>query len=100
MESSKAVSIPLATHFKLSSNQSHSSEDDAFDMKRVPYMYVIGSLMYAMVYTRPDISHVIDTVNRFLSNSGIEHYNDVKWILRYLCSTNYARLCLEEISLL
>src|ERR1051325_11362496 len=42
----------LATHFKLSSSQSPSSEDEAFDMKRVTYASVVGSLMYAMICTR------------------------------------------------
>ncbi|MCI89859.1 retrovirus-related pol polyprotein from transposon, partial [Trifolium medium] len=37
MENSKAVNTPLDTHFKLSSKQSPSSEDETFDMKRVPY---------------------------------------------------------------
>jgi len=41
-------------------------------MQRVPYVYAVGSLMYAMVCTRPDIAHVIGTVNRFLSNLGRE----------------------------
>ncbi|CAJ2645756.1 unnamed protein product [Trifolium pratense] len=46
MENSKAVSTPLATHFKLSSKQSPSNEDETFYMKRVPYASDVGSLMY------------------------------------------------------
>ncbi|GAU50368.1 hypothetical protein TSUD_284660 [Trifolium subterraneum] len=82
MENSKAVSTPLDTHFKLSSQQSPSSEDETFDMKRVPYASAVVSLMYAMVCTRPDIAHVVGTVSRFLSNPGREHWDAVKWILR------------------
>ncbi|KAI4334662.1 hypothetical protein L6164_013380 [Bauhinia variegata] len=48
----------------------------------------VGSLMYAMVCTRPDIAHVVDVVSRFLSNPGREHWNAVKWIMRYLRSTS------------
>ncbi|CAJ2671557.1 unnamed protein product [Trifolium pratense] len=93
MENSKAVSTPLATHFKLSSKQSPSNEDETFDMKRVPYASAVGSLMYAMVCTRPDIAHVVGTVSRFLSNPGREHWNAVKWVLRYLRGTTGMRLC-------
>ncbi|KAI5386396.1 hypothetical protein KIW84_072791 [Lathyrus oleraceus] len=46
MGSSKAVNTPRASHFKLSSNQSPSSEYEAFDMKCVSYVSVVGSLMY------------------------------------------------------
>ncbi|RDY00405.1 hypothetical protein CR513_16426, partial [Mucuna pruriens] len=53
-------------------------------MSKVPYASTMGSLMYAMVCTRPDIAHVVGTVSRFLSNPGREHWNVVKWILRYL----------------
>ena len=77
------VSTPLATHFKLSSKQSPSNEDEKLYMQQVPYASAVGSLMYAMVCTRPDIAHAVGTINRFLSNPGREHWNAVKWILRY-----------------
>lgn len=44
-----------------------------FDMKHVPYASLVGSLMYAIVCTRLDITHVVGTVNRFLSSPGREH---------------------------
>ena len=43
-------------------------------MQWVPYASVVGSLMYAMVCTRPNITHV-GIVSRFLSNPGREHWN-------------------------
>ena len=93
MENVKAASTPLATHFKLSAKQSLSNETEKSDMQRVPYASVVGSLMYAMVCTRPDIAHDVGTVSRFLSNSGREHWNAVKWILRYLRGTTCLKLC-------
>lgn len=93
MESSKVLSTPLSTHFKLSSNQSSLSEDEMFDMKCVPYASIVGSLMYTMVCTRLDISYVIGKVTIFLSNPSIEHMNVVKWYLRYLCDTTCMRIC-------
>ena len=80
MEKAKVVSTALATHFKLSSKQSPSNEDDKLYMQRVPYASAVGSLMYAMVCTRLDIAHVVGMVSRFLSNLGREHWNAIKWI--------------------
>ena len=56
-------------------------------MSKVPYALVIGSLMYVMVCTRPDIAHAVGIVSKFISKPGKQHWKVVKWILRYLkCS--------------
>ena len=73
MGSLKPVSTPLAGHFKLSSKQCLTSEKDKEEMKKVPYASVVGSLMYAMVCTKPDIDHAVGVVSEFLSNPGKEH---------------------------
>lgn len=93
MGKAKEVSTPLAGHFKLSVKQCPTSEKDKEEMKNVPYASVVGSLMYAMVCTRPDIAHAVGVVSRFLSNPGKEHWNAVKWILRYLRGTSKLNLC-------
>ena len=49
--------------------------------------------MYAMVCTRPNIAHIVGTVSRFLSNPGRQHWNAVKWILRYLHGIINMKLC-------
>ena len=92
MHKVKVVSSPLATHFKLSTKQSPSTDKEKEDMERVPYASAVGSLMYAMVCTRPDIAHAVGVVSRFLSNPGREHWNAVKWIMRYLRGTSRLRL--------
>ena len=55
----KAVSTPLAPHFKLSAALSPITDEEKEYMSRVPYQSAVGSLMYAMVCTRPDLSQVI-----------------------------------------
>ncbi|RDX74745.1 hypothetical protein CR513_45467, partial [Mucuna pruriens] len=74
---------------------SPSNEAEKTNMSIVPYASAVGSLMYAMVCTRPDIAHVVGIVSRFLSNPSKEYWNAVKWILRYLRSTSDLRLCFE-----
>lgn len=63
MDKPKVVSSLLTTSFKLD---------------RVPYASAVGSLMYAMVCTRPDLAHAVGVVSRFLSNPGKKHWEAVK----------------------
>jgi hypothetical protein len=44
--------------------------------------------MYVMVSTRPDISHAVGVVSRYMENPGKEHRTTVKWVLRYLRGTS------------
>ncbi|KAL8125138.1 hypothetical protein AgCh_012713 [Apium graveolens] len=50
-------------------------------------------IIYALVCTRPDIAHAVGVVSRYLSNPGREHWEAMKWILRYLKCTS--GLCLK-----
>jgi hypothetical protein len=88
MNKAKVVSSPLATRFKLSTKQSPSIDEEKEDMERISYASVVVSLMYAMVCTRPDIAHAVGVVSRFLSGLGREHWNALKWIMRYLQGTS------------
>ncbi|RVW39706.1 Retrovirus-related Pol polyprotein from transposon TNT 1-94 [Vitis vinifera] len=69
MNEAKPVSTPLGSHFKLSKEQSPKTEEEMDHMSKVPYASAIGSLMYAMVCTRPDIAHAVGVVSRFMSAS-------------------------------
>jgi hypothetical protein len=62
-------------------------------MSRVPYSSTVGSLMYVMVCTRPYIAHAVGVVRRYMSNLGKEHWEVVKWILKYLRGTSTHALC-------
>ncbi|RVW40094.1 Retrovirus-related Pol polyprotein from transposon TNT 1-94 [Vitis vinifera] len=92
MSKAKVVSSPLASHFKLSSKHSPSTDKEKENMRRVLYASAVGSLMYAMVCTRPDIAYAVGVVSRFLSNPGIHHWEVVKWIMRYLRGTSKLKL--------
>ena len=59
MHDAKSVSTPIAPHFKLSALQCTSSDKDIEYMSRVPYSSAVGSLMYAMVCSRYDLSYAM-----------------------------------------
>ena len=39
-------------------------------MSHVPYVSVVGDLMYAIVCTRPDLSQAVSMVNRYIHDPG------------------------------
>jgi hypothetical protein len=64
-------------------------------MSHVPYASLVGSLMYAMVSTRPYIAHVVGVLSRYMSKPGKEHCTIVKRVLRYLRGTARYGLCYQ-----
>ena len=70
MLDSKKGSLPFQHSIKLSQDQSPVTADAVDKMSRVPYASAIGSIMYAMTCTRPDISYALSMVNRYQVNPG------------------------------
>jgi len=93
MQDSKPVNVPIPVGVKLSAEQCPKTEEEEEDMSRVPYASAVGSLMYAMVCTRPDIAHAVGVLSRFMSNPGKEHWTAVKRVFRYLRGTSDYGLC-------
>ena len=48
IQDAKTRSTPLATHFNLTKKQSPKTDEDKEYIAKVPYVSVVGSLMYAM----------------------------------------------------
>lgn len=84
MEYSKPVLTPLSAHFKLFKLQEPTTDADIEYIKKIPYSNAVGSVMYAMVCSRPNITYGVGVVSRFMGNLDKEHLIGVKWILRYL----------------
>ena len=89
----------MGSHFKLNKEQSPKTEEEKDHMSKVPYASAIGNLMYAMVCTRPDIAHAIGVVSRFMSKPRKQHWEAIKWILRYLKGSSDTCLCFTGASL-
>jgi len=92
MHDAKPVSTPLAAYFRLSLALCPVSDDDIEYMSRVPYSSAVGSLMYVMVCSRPDLSHALSVVSRYMANSGKQYWKAVQWIFKYLRGTSSACL--------
>nr|GEW78269.1 retrovirus-related Pol polyprotein from transposon TNT 1-94 [Tanacetum cinerariifolium] len=83
----KSVQMPSGRHFNLSLKDCPIRDCDVERMSKVPYANAVGSIMYLMVCTRPDIAYAVSIVSRYLANPGKNHLKAVKWILKYLRGT-------------
>ena len=73
MENSKKGLVPIQRGTILSSSQCPSSKEEQDKMKGVPYASAIGSIMYAMICTRPDVSCALSMTSRYQQNPGGSH---------------------------
>jgi Reverse transcriptase (RNA-dependent DNA polymerase) len=83
----KSVNTPMIPGAAYSKQDSPSDPAEAMQMKSIPYMEAIGSLMYASIATCPNITFAISTLSQFLDNPGPAHWDAVKHIFRYLAGT-------------
>src|SRR5664279_2048824 len=79
--------LPMLQGKTLSKTQCPTTAEERERMNKVPYASAIGSIMYAMLCTRPDVSHALSLTSRYQSDPGEEHWTAVKNILKYLKRT-------------
>ena len=84
MQKGKPLSSPLPAYLKLSKDDCPKFDEDKAAMAKIPYASACGSLMYAMVATRPDIAFAVGVVSKLMSNPSKRHWDAVKSVLKYL----------------
>ncbi|KAL8064717.1 hypothetical protein ABFX02_01G109450 [Erythranthe guttata] len=87
MEESKKGFLPMSHGVRLSKSMCPQTPSEIEEMKRTPYASAIGSIMYGMLCTRPDIAYAVSVTSRYQSNPGPAHWKAVKDILKYLRRT-------------
>ncbi|GJT12090.1 retrotransposon protein, putative, ty1-copia subclass [Tanacetum coccineum] len=87
MDSSKRGTIPMQEKLDLNKSQGAQTPKEVNRMKNVPYASAVGSIMYAVRFTRPDVVFAQNLTSRFQQNSGELHWTAVKNILKYLRNT-------------
>ena len=87
MDNSKKGLLPFKYGLAFSKDQCPKTQEERDGMAGVPYASAVGSLMYVMLCTRPDICFAVSMVRRYQSNTGPEHWTTVKHILKYLRRT-------------
>ena len=84
MQDSKRGFLPMSHGIKLSKSQCPTTKDERERIDKITYASAIGSIMYAMLCTRPDVTCVFSMTSRFQSYPGECHWIEVKNILKYL----------------
>ncbi|GJU82971.1 retrotransposon protein, putative, ty1-copia subclass [Tanacetum coccineum] len=87
MENSKRGTIPMQEKLKLSKSQGASTPAEKQRMQNISYASAVGSIMYAVRCTRPDVAFAQNMTSRFQQNPGELHWTTVKNILKYLRNT-------------
>ena len=87
MEKAYLVSTPLEPGVRLSVSMCPKDEKGKTKMAKKPYQMIVGSLMYAAITTRPDISFAVQQLSQFSSNPGRQHWKAAKRVVRYLKGT-------------
>ncbi|GKC37645.1 retrotransposon protein, putative, ty1-copia subclass [Tanacetum coccineum] len=84
MENSKRGSIPMQEKLRLSKSQGASTPAELKRMQNVPYASAVGSIMYVVRCTRPDVAFAQNITSRFQQNPGDLHWTT----LRVSCYTD------------
>lgn len=87
MVNAKPARTPMDEHKQLIINNETHSKDDIRSVDQTQYLQAVGSLMYLMVSTRPDLSYSVGVVARHNADPRAIHWAAIKRILRYLVGT-------------
>lgn len=87
MQNLKPIPTPIEPNMKISKEMEPSNNQERSEMQNRPYRELIGGLIYHANATRPDIAFTANTLSRFCSDPGKEHWNIAKRVHRYLKAT-------------
>ena len=65
----------------MSKTQNPTTTEDRERMKIIPYASAIGSIKYAMLYTRPIVYLAMSLARGYNSDPGVDHWTTVKKII-------------------
>jgi hypothetical protein len=84
VSNARSRETPFAAGTKL---EKATEGDDLLDTARYPYCSLVGSMLYLMVCTRPDIAQSVGALTRYMSKPNQSHWTAAQGVLRYLAST-------------
>ena len=75
---------PVRTPYDLSI---HLKKNSGSPVSQFEYAKIIGSVMFLMNCTRPDIAYAVSRLSRYKHNPAREHLNAITRLLKYLKGT-------------
>ena len=92
MENAKQTSTPLLMSTWLTDMDSPSIDKKRELNGKIPYASTIGSIMYVMATTQPDLALAVMVVNWYMSHPRRKHWEAIKNIFGYLWGTKDVQL--------
>ncbi|GJZ41617.1 retrotransposon protein, putative, ty1-copia subclass, partial [Tanacetum coccineum] len=87
MYNSKRGHIPIQERLDLNKTQGASTPKEVKCMQNVPYASAVGSIVYVVRCTKPNVAFTQNITSRFQQNPSESHWTTVKNILKYLKRT-------------
>nr|GEV67016.1 retrotransposon protein, putative, Ty1-copia subclass [Tanacetum cinerariifolium] len=87
MDNFKRGHIPMQERLDLNKTQGASTPKEVKRMQNVHYASKVGSVMYSVRCTRPDVAFAHNITSRFQQNPNESHWTSMKNILKYLRNT-------------
>ena len=87
MEGSKRVSLPMQHNVDLRKSQRPTTPAVIKRMSGIPSDLDLGSIIYVIRRTRPDVAFTQNLTSRYQQNPGESHRTTVKNILKYMRNT-------------
>lgn len=81
MTEAKLSSVPMGREVRL------RRDDEAGEVIDQPYAELVGSLMYLMTCTRPDLAQAVGVLSRYVSSPRKQHWVAATRVLRYVVGT-------------
>ena len=88
---------PIVKGDRFNLEQCPKNDLEREQIKNIPYVSTVGSLMYDQVCTRPVIAFVVGMLGRYQSNPGINHWKIAKKVMRYRQGTKDYKLMYRRI---
>ncbi|GJW87644.1 retrotransposon protein, putative, ty1-copia subclass [Tanacetum coccineum] len=89
MDTSKRGTILMQPNVDLRKSQGPSTLAEVKRMKGIPYASAVGSIMYVVRYTRPDVAFSQNLASRYQQNPGESYWTAIKNKLKYLRNTKH-----------
>jgi hypothetical protein len=97
---------PLPAVHSLSQLQKDMERDIDLDVgliewsKKYSFPMLVGSVIHAMVHTRPDIAYAVSILSRAMSNAELWHYKAMRHLLLYMKNTKHLGLDYSQSNML
>ena len=87
LTNSAPVATPMVTGVTFSTSNSPSTPMQIARMRGIPYAEAIGSVLWPVVVSQPDVAFAVSTLSQFIQNPRPTHWEALKHVIVFLGST-------------